>query len=162
MSSHKSEIIFFLQYWDKKNPTLEDQTGFIISEMSEEDECLKIGDTVYSSHDYYMRDPKEFIKEVIMKQCPKWVIGIENTATILIPFKRQRKILLNPSVTLDDLNWVTTETVRDTYAFFSGDHEKDYEMFSRVYHNVAFFPAQKSLFIGDLTAAIQGIISEVR
>ncbi|MDE6559963.1 MAG: hypothetical protein K2K75_01130 [Muribaculaceae bacterium] len=27
-------IIFFLPYWDVKNPTLEDQTGFIISEMS--------------------------------------------------------------------------------------------------------------------------------
>ena len=26
-------IIFFLPYWDVKNPTLEDQTGFTISEM---------------------------------------------------------------------------------------------------------------------------------
>ena len=32
---HKTNgIIFFLPYWDVKNPTLEAQTGFTISEMS--------------------------------------------------------------------------------------------------------------------------------
>ena len=66
--------------------------------------------------------------------------------------------IYNPTVTLNDLNWVTPETIRDTYAFFSADYEKDYEMYSRVYRNVAFFPAQKSLFIGNLTSAIKGII----
>ena len=162
MNHEKNGIIFFLPYWDKKNPTLEDQTGFMLSEMFEEDDCLKIGDKVYSSNDFYMKDPKEFIREVIRKEHPKWVIGIGNTATILIPYKRQKKILINPTVTLDDLNWVTPETIRDTYAFFSADHEKDYEIYSKVYRNVAFFPAQKSLFIDNLTSAIQGIISEFR
>lgn len=162
MDKKTDDIIFFLPYWDVKNPTLEDQTGFMLSEMFEEDECLKIGDKVYSNTDYYnsKKDPKEFIREVIIKDCPKWVIGIENTATILISYKRQKKILINPTVTLDDLNWVTPETIRDTYAFFSSDYEKDYEMYSRVYRNVAFFPAQKKLLIGDLSAAIKGIISE--
>ena len=155
-------IIFFLQYWDNKNPTLEDQTGFMISEMFEEGECRKIGDKIFSNNDYYnsKKDPKEFIREVIGKERPKWVIGIENTATILISYKRQRKILINPTVTLNDLNWVTPETIRTTYAFFSADYEKDYEMYSRVYRNVAYFPAQKSLNISDVTAAIKGIIKE--
>ena len=160
MDKKATDIIFFLQYWDKKNPTLEDQTGFMISEMFEEDECMKIGDKVYSSNDFYKKDPKEFIREAIRKERPEWVIGIGNTATILMAYKRQKKIVINPTVTLDDLNWVIPETIRDTYAFFSADHEKDYEMYSRVYRNVGFFPAKKSLFIGDLTSAILGIISE--
>ena len=162
MDKKATDIIFFLQYWDKKNPTLEDQTGFMLSEMFEEDECLKIGDKVYSNTDYYnsKKEPKEFIREVIRKDRPKWVIGIENTATILISFKRQKKILINPTVTLNDLNWVTPETIRDTYAFFSADYEKDYEVYSKVYKNVAFFPTQKTLLIGDLSTVIKGIISE--
>ncbi len=63
-------------------------------------------------------------------------------------------------VTLNDLNWVTPETIRDTYAFFSGDYEKDYEMYSRVYKNAAFYPAQKTLYIGELSSLIEGIVSE--
>lgn len=65
MEQKTTGIIFFLPYWDVKNPTLEDQIGFIISEMFEEDECMKICDKVYSSNDYYMKEPKEFIREVI-------------------------------------------------------------------------------------------------
>ena len=160
MGKKTTDIIFFLPYWDRKNPTLEDQTSFMLSEMFEEDECLKIGDKVYSSNDYYQKEPKEFIREVIRKDRPQWVIGIENTATILISYKRQKKILINPIVTLNDLNWVTPETIRDTYAFFSADYEKDYEVYSKVYKNVAFFPTQKTLFIGDLSTVIKGIISE--
>ena len=49
MDHKTTDIIFFLPYWDVKNPTLEDQTGFIISEMFEEEECLKIGDKVYKT-----------------------------------------------------------------------------------------------------------------
>lgn len=160
MDKKQSDIIFFLQYWEKKNPTLEDQTGFMLSEMFEEDECMKIGDIVLSSNDYYNRDPKEVIRETIRKFRPKWIIGIENTATILLSYKRQKKILINPTVTLNDLNWVTAETIRDTYAFFSADYEKDYEMYTKVYRNVAFYPAQKTLCIGDLSAYIKGIIEE--
>lgn len=160
MDKKTTDIIFFLPYWDKINPTLEDQTGFMLSEMFEEDECLEIGDKVYSSNDFYQKDPKEFIREVIRKDRPKWVIGIENTATILISYKRQKKILINPTVTMDDLNWVTSETIRDTYAFFSANYEKDYEVYSKVYRNVAFYPMQRILFISDIKAAIKAILSE--
>ncbi len=128
--------------------------------MFEEDECLEIGDRVYSSNDYYHKEPKDFIKEVIRNLHPQWVIGIENTASILIAYKRQKKILINPTVTLNDLNWVTPETIRDTYAFFSSRFEKDYEMYSRVYKNVAFYPAQKALHIYDLSNIIKGILTQ--
>ncbi len=33
-------------------------------------------------------------------------------------------------------------------------------MYSRVYKNVAFYPAQKTLYIGDLSAVIKAIIRE--
>ncbi len=62
-------------------------------------------------------------------------------------------------VTLNDLNWVTPETIRDTYAFFSADFEKDYEMYSRVYKNAAFYPAQKTLYTCELSPLIEGIVS---
>ncbi len=88
MSRQQSEVIFFLPYWNAKKPALEDQTGFMLSEMLEEDECMNIGGNVYSSSDYYQKEPKDFIRAVIRKQHPQWVIGVENTATILISYKR--------------------------------------------------------------------------
>lgn len=121
---------------------------------------MKIGGEAYTNGSYYQQNPKDFIRDVISKQHPKWVIGVENTATILITYKRQRKILINPTVTLNDLNWVTPETIRDTYAFFSADYEKDYEVYSKVYKNVAFFPSQKTLYIGDISTIIREIVSE--
>ncbi len=160
MDKKKSDIIFFLPYWDKKNPTSDDQIGFMLCEMDEEEECMKIGGEAYTNGSYYQQNPKDFIRDVISKQHPKWVIGVENTATILITYKRQRKILINPTVTLNDLNWVTPETIRDTYAFFSADYEKDYEVYSKVYKNVAFFPSQKTLYIGDISTIIREIVSE--
>ncbi len=160
MSRQQSEVIFFLPYWNAKNPALEDQTGFMLSEMLEEDECMNIGGDVYSSSDYYQKEPKDFIRVVIRKQHPQWVIGVENAATILISYKRQKKILINPTVTLNDLNWVTPETIRDTYAFFSAGYEKDYEMYSRVYKNVVFYPLQQNLYISDLSNIIKGILTQ--
>ncbi len=160
MNNKKSNIIFFLPYWNVKNPSLDDQTGFMLCEMDEEEECLEIGGEVYSSNDYYKEDPKTFINDVIRKQHPKWVIGVDNTATILIAFKCQKKILINPTVTLNDLNWVTPETIRDTYAFFSADYEKDYEIYSKVYQNVAFYPTLKTLYISDISRLIKEIVSK--
>lgn len=155
-----NDVIIFLPYWDIKNPTFEDQSGFIMSSLFEEHECMEIGGKVFSFNDYgpSKKSPKEFIREAIKRERPKWVIGIENTATILITYKRQKKILINPIVTLNDLNWVTSETIRDTYAFFSADYEKDYEMYSRVYRNASFYPLQKTLSIGELSMIIKDII----
>lgn len=153
------QAIFFLPYWDNENPTTDDQNGFMLSEMVAEDECLELGGEVYSNSDYRMM-PKEFIKDVIVKERPKWVVGVENTATLLLSFHRQRKILVNPTVTLNDLNWVTADTIDNTYAFFSADFEKDYEVYSKVYRNVAFYPLQKTLHIGDISALIKEIISK--
>ena len=56
---------------------------------------------------------------------------------------------------------VTPENIRDTYAIFSADYEADYEMYSRVYRNVAFYPAQRILFISDIKDAIETIVSEI-
>ena len=162
MDKRTHDVMFFLPYWDIENPTSDDQTGFILSEVCELTECWAIGGETYSSKEYHdsKQQPEEFIKEVIRKRHPRWVIGIENTATILLSLRRQKKILVNPTVTLNDLNWVTQETIRDTYAFFSADHEEDYEMYSRVYQNAAFYPLQKTLTVGELSPIITEIISE--
>ena len=150
MDKKQSDILIFLDYWDNDNPTSDAQIGFIFAQLDNEKESENIGE-VYSNEFFYKKNPQEAIKEEITKHCPKWVIGLENSATLLLPYYRQKKILINPTVTLDDLNWVTPENIRDTYAFFSADYEADYEMYSRVYRNVAFYPAQRILFISDLS-----------
>ncbi len=159
MDKKQSDILIFLDYWDNDNPTSDAQMGFLFAQMENEEESEHIGE-VYSNDFFYQKNPKEAIKEEIAKHRPKWVIGIENTATLLLPYHRQKKILINPTVTMDDLNWVTSETIRDTYAFFSANYEKDYEVYSKVYKNVAFYPMQKILFISDIKAAIEAILSE--
>ena len=145
---------------DNDNPTSDAQIGFIFAQLDNEKESENIGE-VYSNEFFYKKNPQEAIKEEITKHCPKWVIGLENSATLLLPYYRQKKILINPTVTLDDLNWVTPENIRDTYAIFSADYEADYEMYSRVYRNVAFYPAQRILFISDIKDAIETIVSEI-
>lgn len=159
MDKKQSDILIFLDYWDNDNPTSDAQMGFIFAQMDNEEESEDFGE-VYSNDFFYQKNPKEAIKEEIAKHHPKWVIGLENSATLLLPYHRQKKILINPTVTVDDLNWVTSETIRDTYAFFSADYEKDYEMYSKVYKNVAFYPMQKILFISDIKSAIEAILSE--
>ena len=159
MDKKQSDILIFLDYWDNDNPTSDAQMGFMFAQMDNEEESEDIGE-VYSNDFFYQKNPKEAIKEEIAKHRPKWVIGLENSATLLLPYHRQKKILINPTVTVDDLNWVTSETIRDTYAFFSADYEKDYEVYSKVYKNVAFYPMQKILFISDIKAAIEAILSE--
>ena len=160
MDKKQSDILIFLDYWDNDNPTSDAQIGFIFAQLDNEKESENIGE-VYSNEFFYKKNPQEAIKEEITKHCPKWVIGLENSATLLLPYYRQKKILINPTETLDDLNWVTPENIRDTYAFFSADYEADYEMYSRVYRNVAFYPAQRILFISDIKDAIETIVSEI-
>ena len=158
MDKKQYDILIFLDYWDNDNPTSDAQLGFMFAQMDNEDESEDIG-KVYSNEFLY-DNPKEAIKKEIARHRPKWVIGLENSATLLLPYHRQKKILINPTVTVDDLNWVTSETIRNTYAFFSANYEKDYEVYSKVYKNVAFYPMQKILFISDIKAAIEAILSE--
>ena len=127
MDKKQSDILIFLDYWDNDNPTSDAQIGFIFAQLDNEKESENIGE-VYSNEFFYKKNPQEAIKEEITKHCPKWVIGLENSATLLLPYYRQKKILINPTVTLDDLNWVTPENIRDTYAFFSPAEEADYEL----------------------------------
>lgn len=159
MDNKQSDILIFLDYWDNDNPTSDAQMGFMFAQMENESEASEFGE-VYSNDFFYQKNPKEAIKEEIAKHHPKWVIGLENSATLLLPYHRQKKILINPTVMVDDLNWVTSETIRDTYAFFSANYEKDYEVYSKVYKNVAFYPMQKILFISDIKSAIEAILSE--
>lgn len=160
METKHSDTLIFLDYWDNDNPTSDAQMGFMFAQMDNEEDCEDLGE-VYSNEFFYLKNPKEAIKEEIRKHRPKWVIGLENSATLLLPYHRQKKILINPTVTVDDLNGVTSETIRDTYAFFSANYEKDYEVYSKVYKNVAFYPMQKILFISDIKTAIEAILSEI-
>lgn len=155
--ANKKDILIFLNYWDNPKPTSDDQLGFMLAEMDNESEAEEIGE-VYNNNFLYGKNKEEAIKTEIRKHKPTWVIGLENSATIILHLHRQKKILINPKVTTNDLNWVTEQDINDTYAFFSSDYESDYETYSKVYRNVAFFPMMKTLFISDIKAHIKAII----
>lgn len=154
---NKKDILIFLNYWDNPKPTSDDQMGFMLAEMDNESEAEEFGE-VFNNHFFTGKDKKEAIKNEIRNHKPTWIIGLENSATILLRVHRKKKILINPTVTINDLNWVTEQDINDTYAFFSADHESDYETYSKVYRNVAFFPMKKTLFISDIKSTINAII----
>lgn len=80
MNKKKLDIIFFLSDLGKKNSTLEDRPGFVLYWIVEEEECLEIGDKVFT-YSNYNSDAKKVIMEAMMKEHPQCVIGIENTGT---------------------------------------------------------------------------------
>lgn len=69
-------------------------------------------------------DPKWAIREKLEKHKSHWVLGIEHTAILLLSYRHRKKILINPRVTVNDLNWVTEAAIRDMYTFFRIHAEK--------------------------------------
>ncbi|MFR5757810.1 MAG: hypothetical protein ACLUE2_05095 [Bacteroides cellulosilyticus] len=47
-----------------------------------------------------------------------------------------------------------------TYGFFDKDHEKDYELFQKVYPNSAWYGDTKSLRLCDIEAVVKGILED--
>ena len=65
----------------------------------------------------------------------------------------QRKVI-------NDLNNVSEFDRHYTYGFFDKDHEKDYELFQKVYPNSAWYGDTKSLRLCDIEAVVKGILED--
>lgn len=158
VETNNSDVLIFLDYWDNANPTSEAQMGFMFLQMDNEMDAADLG-SVYTNESFYQKDPREVILTAIDKHHPRWVIGLENSATLLLEYRRQKKMLINPHVTEADLQEVSPEAIENTYAFFSSACEVDYERYCKVYQNVAYYPASRILTIGELLPVIETIVA---
>lgn len=158
MDNKKTDILIFLEK-QKERPKLtkeqikemdfEDRmalSGFPTSLIEADDfEAASKYGTVIGNDEFvdYGKSQKETIKELIGKYKPQWVIGLGNSATLLLPYHYQRKILINPKIGYDDLNLIPPFAVGNTYGFFSSNNKESYELFKRVYPNAVFIPFNK-------------------
>ena len=72
--------------------------------------------------------------------------------------RRMRKVLINPTVTYDDLNMVSEFARMNTYGFFDQKHEADYNLFQSVYPHVVWCPGIPHLRLIDVKDVVKEII----
>ena len=129
--------IIFLSPFNIANPSREQQTDFIMENAFASAALNGYGE-VYD----YTRLPKapelkEFVVCTVREKKPRWVVGAGLSATVLAGMRIPRRILINPTITFDDLNNVPDHVRETTYGYFDLNHEADYERFCSVYPNAA-------------------------
>lgn len=155
----KAEVITFLERFDIEHATRDSQLAYILTEMEEDEVGSKFG-KVYGQHEFFENDQRKVINDLIKSNRPKWIIALYDSATIVLKRRFQRKILINPTVTYNDLNNVSEFDRHYTYGFFDKDHEKDYELFQKVYPYSAWYGDTKGLRLCDIEAVVKGILED--
>lgn len=153
----KRKTLIFLRPFTLKNPTLNQQNEFMLRENVNEVECANLG-RIYNNDDLCGIDISEFITDKVEEFRPEWVIAEDECATVALKMRRQKKILLNPNVNIEDLNNVAEHTRQNTYGFFDDKHAQDYERFLSVYPHAALFPEDNSLTQFTIKEIVQNII----
>ena len=151
--------LIFLRKFNIKNPTLDEQNAFMMTEIMDEVECKDLG-TFITNEVLYDKDLITFIPETVKSENPEWVIAVEDSATIVLRLKRQKKILINPKVSFDDLNNVPEFARQYTYGFFDQRHEEDYNRFQSVYPNSVWYLNLKDMSLFDIKDIAKSIIKE--
>lgn len=141
----KQKTLIFLKPFTLKNPTLDQQDEFISRESVNMVECADIG-KIYNNDDLHGKDISEFITKKVEEFSPD---GMDYCRRRMCnhSFKNEvsEKVLLNPKVSIEDLNYVTDHICQNTYGFFDDRHEQDYEHFQSVYPHAAWFPDDANL-----------------
>ena len=146
-----------------KTPTVDQQNEYMISLLKDEMSMVGIGDFVevnaLNKSDYC----KEVRKIIAERKPDYWVIAAGESATACLSLHGQKKILVNPVVTFDDLNNVPEYARLHTYGFFGAlpQQQKSYEMFQTVYPNAAWYINAPNLILIDIKDIIYGIINEI-
>ena len=153
----KLKTLIFLKPFTLKNPTLEQQNEFMLREIVNVVECADLG-KIYYNDEMHGEETSEFITRKVEEQRPEWIVAEDDCATISLNIRRQKKILLNPKVADKDLNNVSEQTRRNTYAFFDEKHTQDYERFLRVYPHAAWFPYDENLTLFTIKEIVKQII----
>ena len=108
-------------------------------------------------------DYHEEIRKIIAERKPDWVIASGESATACLSLHGQKKILVNPIATFDDLNNVPEYARLHTYGFFGAlpQQQKSYELFQSVYPNAAWFINVPHLGLIDIKGIIYDIVNEM-
>ncbi|MCH5234600.1 MAG: hypothetical protein J1E16_04845 [Muribaculaceae bacterium] len=156
----KNDVLIFLGTFDKMDASMEEKTDFIIGQNEIYLEYKSMGE-VFDYRKLPYNDPvrlKSFISEKIKESKPKWIVGEESSATILMDMKIPGRIMVNPKVSFEDLNNIPDHIRESTFGFFDKYHEKDYERFLSVYPNSAWYP-ETSIDLIDVKSLINTIIN---
>lgn len=153
----KAKTLIFLRPFTIKNPTLDEQNAFMGREIVNEMECVDLG-KIYSNEELYGKDLNEFIRDTVKAKHPEWIVAEGKSASVALGIRNQKKVVINPKVSYDDLNNVSEFDRQHTYAFFDNLHEQDYERFQTVYPHAAWFPEDDDLTLFTIKETVQSII----
>ena len=154
----KEQALVFLKPFSIKNPTLDEQNDFMMTEIVNEVECTNLG-KIYNNDMLHGRDLATFIPEQVRENKPQWVVAVGQCATVALGILNQKKVLLNPKVSYDHLNNVTEFDREHTYGFFDDRHEQDYERFQTVFPHAAWFPQDEDLTLFTIKEIVEEIIN---
>lgn len=154
----KKQSIVFLKPFSIKNPTLEEQNDFMMTEIVNEVKCANLG-KIYNNYMLHGRDLATFIPAQVRENKPQWVVAVGRCATITLDIRNQKKVLLNPKVSYDHLNNVSEFDREYTYGFFDNRHEQDYERFQTVFPHAAWFPQDDDLTLFTIKEMVEEIIN---
>lgn len=143
-----------------QSATADQQNDYIISSLMDEVALEGIGDFI-KVNDLNKSNYHEEIRKIIAEQKPDWVIASGESATACINLYSQKKILVNPTVTTDDLNNIPGYARWNTYGFFGAlpEQEKSYELFQSVYPFASWLVNALKLQFIDIKHIIHGIIN---
>ena len=98
----KKVLIFPAPFLIQKT-TADQQNDYMFSLLKDEVALEGIGDFI-EVNALNKSDYCEEVRRIIAEQKPNWIIASEESATACIGLYGQKKILVNPIVTFDDLN----------------------------------------------------------
>jgi hypothetical protein len=153
----KENVLIFLRPFTIKNPTVDEQNAFMGREIVNEVECADLGE-IYSNEVLYDKDLNVFIRNEVKRKHPEWIVAEGASATAAFGIRHQKKILINPNVSYDELNNVSEFDRQKTFAFFDSCHEQDYEHFQSAYLNSALFPDDDNLTLFTIKEMVESII----
>lgn len=153
----KRKNAIFLKPFTIKNPTLEEQNAYMLSQIINEVESGELGE-IFSNDDLFGKDITEFISGKVNELQPEWIIAEGKCATAVLKMKLRKKVLINPAVTTEDLNNVSEQERCNTFGFFDRRHEEDYGRFQSVYPHAAWFPQEDNLSLFTIKGIVQEIV----
>ena len=154
----KEQALVFLKPFSIKNPTLDEQNDFMMTEIVNEVEGANLG-KIYNNDMLHGRDLATFIPEQVRENNPQWVVAVGQCATIVLGLRNQKKVLLNPKVSYDHLNNVSEFDREHTFGFFDDRHEQDYERFQTVFPHAGWFPQDNDLTLFTIKEMVEEIIN---
>lgn len=155
-----NRVLIFPHPFHINHPTPDQQNDYLFSLLRDEVVMGELGDII-DVNDLQKADYPEQVRRIIADQRPDWVIASGESATACINLHQQKKILVNPSLTFDDLNNVPEFARRHTYCIFGSqeEHHKNYALCQSVFPNVAWHINLPDLQLADIKDVIMQIIN---